>query len=55
MRYQTIEKEMQELIKSKTFTAVDEFPHEKKAVGSRWVLSFSLIRMGKTLRRRLDS
>ena len=37
--YQTMQKEMQRLIESKPFTAVDELPHRKNAVGSRWVLS----------------
>ena len=33
-------KVMQGLIESKTFTVVDDLPHGKKAVGSRWVLSY---------------
>ena len=40
---------------SKTFTVVDELPYGKKAVRSRWVLSYKSDMNGQSLRRRLDS
>ena len=33
-------KEVQGLIESKILTVVDDSPHGKKAVGSRWVLPY---------------
>ncbi|CAN0490064.1 unnamed protein product, partial [Laminaria digitata] len=35
-----MDKEMQELAESKTFTVLGKLPEGEKAVGSRWVLSY---------------
>ena len=48
--YQAIKKEMEGHIESNTFTVVDELPHEKKVVASKWMLPCKSDKNGKITR-----